>query len=111
MSDEHVRRPLASLVEQGVQLIHDLVHGARPRTKLAPSGSGAVIRADAREPSDAWLHQAPINRKIAGAGLQDDRWLCAAGLARAVQMQLPPADINQSAGWRKGWRSRGVLCL
>jgi len=78
---------------------------ARP---AAPAISSPVIGADASERGDLGLNKAPFHRTVASAGFQDHGSLRGARLTGAVEMQLPPADIDQATGRRKRRGARGL---
>ena len=112
VTDEHVRRPLAGTSEQRVKLGHDLMKRARMGADLAPAVAGAVVRANACECRDAWLHEAPLDGKISKAGLENDRGLPLLGLTSAIQMETPSANVDELAR-RAEWRRvvADVLCV
>ncbi len=58
---EHVRRPNARLLEEGMQLPHDLAQRSWAWTQVPPTEAGTVVRTHAREAGDFWLDETPIH--------------------------------------------------
>src|SRR5436305_2013303 len=106
MSNEQEWRLLTRLLEQGAQLPNLLAYSAGTRAEVAPARAGAVVRTDAREWRDQRLNQAPIDRKVAGSSFENDRGPRGIRLAEAVEMQPPPAEVDQPPGRGKRWRGR-----
>ena len=72
MSNEHEWSFLTRLFKQGVEFPNLLAQSAGTWAEVAPARASAVIRTHARESRNKRLNQAPVDRKITGAGFEND---------------------------------------
>ena len=80
--------------ENCCQFVDDRVECPRTRRRFAPGEACAIVRTDASELRDSWLHDSPTERRGGDAGLEQDGRAAAAETSR---VQAVSADIDQYA--------------
>src|SRR6266480_2605586 len=98
MANQDVGRRDAGAMQQLVQLGRHRRAGARERARIAPPFARAVEPAGLGERGNFRLDLKPRVPRLTGAGLEDHR---RTSLARAEDVQAPPADVYRSADLRK----------
>src|ERR1700726_1263090 len=89
---KHERGSLASILQQYVKFLDDLIRCSRHRPGIAPAISRPVIGADAREHRDARLHKVPARCGHLTARLQNNS---GTPTARAVDIESVAADVDR----------------
>src|SRR5579872_1634169 len=93
MSDKNVRWVDSGSLEQRVKVGHDGRGITLPRSGIAESHSGAIVRADTRRARDYGLNETPDRRRAAEPRVQND---CRRRGAGAVEIEPPAADVDQA---------------
>ena len=96
MRDDDIWCLLAGGVQKGVQLFRHCAGNTRTRAGFAPAVSRAIIRANTNETGDLRLHSIPIEIRAFKAIVQDDS---RSAFARAIQVQVISANIDEATGW------------
>src|SRR5215471_16628703 len=77
------------------------------RAEVAPPIARTIVGAGAPERGDARLDEAPLHREIAGSRFEHDERLIGSALSCAIQMETPPANVDQTSGRRYGRTRNG----
>ena len=93
---EHVAFARRDLCEHYGELVDNPVERPRPRRRVTPSETRAIVRTDTREFRDLRLDDGPTERRSGDPGFEQHHWTA---LARAHGMQPMATNVNQ-ATWR-----------
>src|SRR6185312_3638802 len=105
MPDEHIRSGHACLRQEKMKIFACLVETVEFRPRIAPGIPGTIVGADSGEPRNLRLNKLPIERERSAAVLHYDR---RSPVTRAMNVQPPPADIDQLARWGRIVHSHGT---